>query len=53
VLVLLQKYVISANSDTITISYFSPNLYSLEMCGLIDSTVYSEYRFDVDTYLLN
>jgi len=25
-------------------------LYSLEMCGLIDSTVYSEHRFDADTY---
>jgi len=25
-------------------------LYSLEMCGLINSTVYSEHRFDADTY---
>jgi len=32
---------------------FKPNLYSLEMCGLIDSTAYSVYQFDVDTYLLN
>jgi len=23
---------------------------SLEMCGLINSIVYSEYRFDADTY---
>jgi len=23
------------------------------MCGLIDSTVYSEHRFDADTYWLN
>jgi len=25
-------------------------LYCLEMCGLIDSTVYYEHRFDADTY---
>jgi len=52
VLVILQQYVISANFDTITVSYFKPKLHSLEMCGLINSTVYSEYRFDADKSML-
>jgi len=46
-------YDISANFDTITVSYFKPKPHSLEMCQLTDSTVYSEYQFDADTYLLN
>jgi len=46
----LQKYAFSANFDTKTVSYFKPNLYSLEMCGLIDSTAHSEHRLDADTH---
>ena len=48
--VILQKYAISANFHTKTVSYFLNQTCTLEMCGLIDSTVYSEHRFDADTY---
>jgi len=46
----LQKYAISANFHQKRSVTFKPNLYSLEMCGLIDSTVYFEHQFDADTY---
>ena len=55
-----RKTLISAKSLNFSPLYSNHNilskiniLLSLEMFGLIDSTVYSGYRFDVDTYLLN
>jgi len=50
---ILQKNDTSPNFDTKTVSYFQTQTRTLEMCGLIDSTVYAEYRFNADTCLLN
>jgi len=49
----LAENVISAKFDTSPQQLLSNKTCTLEMPGFVNSTVYSEYWFDADTYLLN